>query len=107
MNPVRQLAQLLDRELRLLARLSDQACCARWIAREPRLGEPEHHRQGDQALLRAVVQITLDALALGVGGRDDALPRVAQVVDPLAQDARTSRFSGLAREADRLHLSSA
>jgi hypothetical protein len=46
-------------------------------------------------------------LALGVGGRDDALPGVAQVVDALTQDARTSRFSGLAREADRLHLSSA
>ncbi|MGZ6574593.1 MAG: hypothetical protein ACXVHB_19580 [Solirubrobacteraceae bacterium] len=53
------------------------------------------------------MQITLDALALGVGGRDNALPGVAQVVDPLAQDARTPRFSELAREADRLHLSSA
>ena len=74
------------------------------MAREPRLGEPEHHRQGDQALLRTVVQIALDALALGVGGGDDALPGVAQVVDALAQGARTSRFCGFARETDRFHL---
>jgi len=50
------------------------------------------------------VQIALDALALGVGGGDDALPGVAQVVDAYAQGAGTSRFSGLAWEADRLHL---
>jgi hypothetical protein len=50
------------------------------------------------------VQIALDALALGVGGGDDALPGVVQVVDAFAQGARTSRFSGLARETDWLHL---
>jgi hypothetical protein len=84
--------------------LGNQLGNARRITREPRLGQPEHHRQGDQALLRAVVQIALDAWALGVGGGDDALPGVVQVVDALAQGARAPRFSGLAWETDWLHL---
>ena len=57
---------------------------------------PSISDEGDQALLRAVVQVALDPPALGVRGRDDALPRAVQVVHAFAQGARTSRFSGLA-----------
>jgi hypothetical protein len=67
---------------------------ARGIARDPRLGEAEGQGHGDQPLLGAVVEIALDAPALFVGGGEDALPGVAQVVDPRAQLARTPRLGG-------------
>ena len=103
MDAARQLAQLLDRELGLLAGLGDQLGRARRIALELRLGEPEREGHGDETLLGAVVEIALDPPALGVGGVDDALPRVAQVVHALAQRARTPVIGGLAGEAHRVH----
>ena len=57
----------------------------------------------DQALLRAVVEVALDAPALLVGRRDDPLAGVAQVVDPLAQRAGPALLGRLAGEADRVH----
>jgi hypothetical protein len=75
-DPAGELAQLLDRELDLLAGLGDQLCGVRRLGREPRLGEGERHSDADQALLRTVVQVTLDPPPLGIGGSDDALPRV-------------------------------
>ncbi|HTE63610.1 MAG TPA: hypothetical protein VK631_24855, partial [Solirubrobacteraceae bacterium] len=70
-DPARELAQLLDRELRLLAGLGDQLRRARGIGRDARLGEPERDGHRDQPLLRAVVEVALDPPALGVGGGDD------------------------------------
>ena len=84
-DPPRQLAQLLDRELGLLPRLRHQLGRARRIARDPRLREPEREGHGDEPLLGAVVEIALDAPALLVRGGEDALPGVAQIVDPRAQ----------------------
>ena len=46
-------------------------------ARGPRLRESEREAQGHQALLGAVVQITLEAPASCSGSLDDAAPRVA------------------------------
>ena len=40
-----------------------------------RLGQAQVHRQGDQVLLRAVVDVALEEPALGVLGVDQALPR--------------------------------
>jgi hypothetical protein len=99
----RQLAQLLDRELGLLARLRHQPRRAGGIPRDLGLRETEGQGHGDQPLLGAVVEVTLDAPALFVGGREDALPGVAQVVDPRAQLACTPRLGGLAGEADLGH----
>ena len=103
MDAPRQLAQLLDGELGLLARLRHQLGRARGIGRDPRLGEAEGEGHGDQPLLGAVVEIALDAPALLVGGGEDALPGVAQVVDPRAQRARTPGVGGLAGEAELGH----
>ena len=103
MDPARELAQLLDGELRLLARLGDQPRGARGVAREPRLGEAERERHGDHPLLGAVVEVALDLPALGVGGGDDALAGAAQVVDAHAQGARSPLFVRLAWEPDLAH----
>ena len=88
---------------------SSRACATSGIALagsvcEPRLGEAQGQCEGDQALLRAVVEVALDAPALRVGGVDDALPGVAQVIDALAQSPRALVIGGLAREADLAHL---
>jgi L-amino acid N-acyltransferase YncA len=98
-----QLAQLLDGELGLLLRLGHQLGRARGISCDPRLGETEGEGHGDQPLLGAVVEITLDAPALFIGRGEDALPGVAQVIDPSAQRARTLGLAGLAWEADLGH----
>jgi hypothetical protein len=37
----------------------------------PSLGGAQPHREGDQPLLSAVVQVALDTAPLGVGGLDD------------------------------------
>ena len=85
MDSARQVAQLLHRELGLLARVGDQRRGGERVRRQARLRHPERQRQRDQPLLRAVVQVTLDPAALGVTGGDDAGARVAQVVDALVQ----------------------
>jgi hypothetical protein len=46
------------------------------------------------------VQVALDLAALGVGRRDDALPRGAQVVDPLAERPRPAMLGRLTWKAD-------
>ena len=100
-DAAREVAQLLHRELGLLARLGDQARGrAAGSLCQARLGEAEREGDGDQPLLGAVVQVALDAPALLVGGGDDALAGAAQVVDALAQRARPPQLGGLAREAD-------
>ena len=100
MDAARELAQLLDRELRLLARLRDELRGAVGIAGDPRLGEPERDGHRDEPLLRAVVEVALDPPPLGVGGGDDALARVAQRVHAVAQQARAAQLGRLAWEAD-------
>jgi hypothetical protein len=44
------------------------------------------HRRRDQPLLRAVVQVALDAPPLGVGGRHDTRLGSAQVGEPTPTD---------------------
>jgi hypothetical protein len=98
-----QLAQLLDGELGLLPCLRHQLDRARGIALDPRLGESEGEGHGNQPLLGAVVEIALDAPALFIGGGEDALPGVAEVVDPRPQRARTPGLGGLAGKAKLGH----
>jgi hypothetical protein len=99
MDAARQLAQLLDGGLRLLARLRDELGCGLRIGLEPLLGEAERDGHRDHPLLRTVVQVALDPPPLGVGRREDALARAAQVVDPVAQRSGApllGRFTGKA-----------
>ena len=99
MDAARELPQLLDGGLRLLARLRDQLEGALGVAREAGLGDAERHGHRDHPLLRAVVQVALDAAALLIGRGDDALARGPQVVDPLAQRPGAAVLGRLTREA--------
>src|ERR1035441_9987248 len=56
-----------------------------WYVSEGGSGHAQVHRQGDQLLLRSVVQVAFDAAALGVGRGDDLGPAAGQRVDPLGQ----------------------
>ena len=80
MDAAREVAQLADRALGLVARLTDEV--ERVVAApEPVARHPQVQRDGDEPLLRPVVQVALQAPALGVGGGDDARLRGAQVDD--------------------------
>ena len=63
-----------------------------------RLGEPQVHRERDQVLLGAVVDVALEPPALGVLGVDQPLPRDAQLVGARRQlasrAARARRAAG-------------
>ena len=73
MQPARQVADLGDGRAELGGRIVEQGRrSARRLARQI-----QAHRQGHEALLRAVVQVALHPPALGVGGLHDALPRRA------------------------------
>ena len=47
------------------------------------LGQAEVHGQRDEALLRAVVEVALDAAALGLGGVDRRFAALRELLDPL------------------------
>ena len=80
MDAARQLAQLAQRGLELSLGLGEQfavaAIVGQQLQREP---------GGQQSLLRAVVQVALQALAFGIAGGDDPRPRFAQLGQLRAQ----------------------
>ena len=69
MDSPREVAELGDCLLYLVLRAREDLGRCGIAAR--RL-ESERDRQGDEPLLRAIVQVALDPAALGVGGRDDS-----------------------------------
>ena len=78
-DAVREVAQLLHRLLevaRRSGRASSFACVG--VAVGELAGEPHAHRERDEVLLRAVVQVALDPAPLGVGRLDDAGARDAR-----------------------------
>ena len=68
MKPARELAQLLERELQLLAERRKDCSCGRGILLQAFLGDPQLHGEGDEALLGAVVEIALEPPPLGQSG---------------------------------------
>ena len=76
MDAARKVAELGERLLRILVCLLDERAGGFRIGVELGAGAPEVDREGREALLGAVVQIALDAPALGDGGIDGfgALP---------------------------------
>ena len=76
------------------------------VVGEDVLGEPEVHRERDEVLLGAVVEVALDLAALGVAGGDDAGPRGAEVFVGAASGSRGSPAgpSRAARCGARAHL---
>ena len=71
MDAARQVAQLLQREVRLLARLAHQLGGSRVAVVGALLGHAQVQRERDEPLLRAVVQVALDPPPLGVRRGDD------------------------------------
>ena len=55
------------------------------VVGEPRLGPAQLHGQRHQPLLGAIVQVTLDPLALRLGRVHDPFPAALQLGDPGGQ----------------------
>ena len=70
----------------------------RRVAADVGLDQPQLQRQGDQPLLRAVVQVALEPPALGVAGGDDPLARGLQLGEPRL---RTRRGAARSRARSR------
>ena len=88
MDSLRELAQVGDRLGQLGRRGREQLVgLGRRVAELP-LREPQPHRQPDEALLRAVVEVPLEPPALGVAGLDDAAPRGRELVARLGARER-------------------
>ena len=71
MQSARELAQLVQRLGELVARLRRELLRLGRVAADPVLQHPQLQRDGDEALLRAVVEVALEPPALGVPGLDD------------------------------------
>ena len=80
-EPVRELAQILDRGAQLGVRLLERGGRLH-AGREPRAHEPERQGESDEALLGAVVQVPLEPAPLGIGGVDDAGAGAAELFQP-------------------------
>ena len=77
-----QLAQLGQGQRELVARGGHQLLGVARVVPDPALDQRQLQGQRDQALLRAVVQVALDAAPLGVGRGDDALAGGLQLGQP-------------------------
>ena len=77
MDAARELAQLLERERQLLRRAREHLGGASRIGLDSRLRHPQRQGERDEPLLRAVVEVPLEAPALGRLGLDDARARAA------------------------------
>ena len=98
MDAAREVAQLLQRELRLLPGLPHQLSRGRIAARGALLGHPQIQRQRHEALLGAVVEVALDPPALRVRGRDDARAGVLELVHLRGEHRVGVRAEQLRRE---------
>ena len=68
----RELAELLERELEVVADAVEHRSGGRRVVVQGFLGHAQVQREGDEALLGAVVEVALESSSLGVGGVDDA-----------------------------------
>ena len=80
MEAAGELAQLLERERQLGGGRAEAARRRLRVAAEPRLREPERERERDEPLLRAVVEVPLEAPPLGGLGLDDPRPRAPDLL---------------------------
>ena len=77
----REIAQVVDRRLRVALEPSQEFAHLRRIPIDHRVGEPELHTERDELLLRPVVDVALELAPLSVLGGDEALSRRAQLFD--------------------------
>ena len=92
-----ELAQLGERGLRVGAQLFEQTVRRSGVALDQLAREPELHRERNEMLLRAVVQVALDLAARLVGRRDDARAGRAQFLVRDAQVVERSLQRGVER----------
>src|SRR4051794_31840260 len=84
MQPARELPQLFESLVELLRRaLQDLLDRGRWLGLQLRARQPQGQRERDEALLCAVVQVTLELAPLFVARLDDACARRLQVLTRL------------------------
>ena len=103
MDSARELAKLLERDAELLVRLGQELVgVVRVSLLQLRLREPQGDRHGDEPLLGAVVEISLEPPPLIVAGRTPGGPRRSQL-------PRASSFASASeiRRVKALSLSSA
>jgi hypothetical protein len=75
-----ELTELLECELQVVADAREHGLSGGRILAEGFLGDSQVHREGDEPLLRAVVQVALESSALGHACFDDACARGGQLV---------------------------
>ena len=80
MDSARELAQLLERPRELVAGPRDQLLGGGGVAPDVGGSEPQLQRDADQSLLRAVVQVALQAAPLRGARGHDPLPRGTQLL---------------------------
>ena len=85
MEAADELADLFERERQLGLRRRDQLRHLGRIGLEPALDQVQVQRDGHEPLLGAVVQVSLDAAALGVARGDDPGARVGHVAHRAAE----------------------
>ena len=93
MDAARQLAQLLQGVRELVAGELEVA-----VLGMPARRQPQHQRQRDEPLLRAVVQVALQPPPLGVAGLDDARARGGEIGARLRIGQRLRRELGEVRD---------
>ena len=99
-----EVAQLGERLLRFFVRARDELQRAIRVGGEVLLRASEVHAQGDQALLRAVVEVTFDATALGLGAVERGGAARVQLLDPGLERVAGRRAEQVARgEPARAH----
>ena len=93
-------AREAPRSLRAIPlRLVEASSAFECTGRQLRAREAQRQRESDEPLLRAVVEITLEPLPLGIACLDDARARRAQLFEPSSTSAWSRSFSSASRAA--------
>ena len=90
MDPLREVAEVVERDARLVLKLGQGDACPVGVASELVAGQSQAGDQGDQLLLDPIVDVALDPPALGLLRVDDPRPRRGELVglDPNLVDPR-------------------
>ena len=79
-DPARELAQLVEGRAEFRLRVGDELMGPQGVVVDHAVRHPQLKRERDEPLLRAVVQVPLEAAPLGVSGLDDAGARRGELL---------------------------
>ena len=82
MEAAGEFAQVVERKGKLVAGVHERRAHGRWIGIELRQRKPQRQRENDEVLLRAVVEIALEATPLEVTGSDNPSSRRGELLEP-------------------------